>query len=372
LPAPEPAAAAAPAAGGASIASTSAADFVLTEVAKLHDVSNEMIDHAAQSLLRMGDIGRTAAVRALASDHAPTLMVGAKALLQTGVASDCELVQERLRTKLPTGACTALVDSLAALDPVHASPTFLAELLAHRQTAVRTAVQRHLSKVVPDLPASALAGAAQSKDSDARLRAVQLLASTNDPAALGMLIEHLDDSNPQVARRVVDSLAMREDDTLDADLLRRAFDGRWVLRAQAYALLAICEREDSRLAPQLSEAHAQRLLEGLNASDPFVAGTCAAALAGIGFRSADAEATKWLDLEVPHRLVRSVAAEDFSADFSALVPTAQRRLTMITGESFGSDGPQWIAWWSEHARTFHASRAALSCNRRKPARSRSR
>lgn len=358
--APAAASGAAPSPAPGPLASANAATFVLEEVAKLREVTHAMVDHAVQSLLRMGDVGRAAATGALASDHAPTLMVAAKVLLQTGVAADCELVQDRLRTRLPAAACAPLVDALAALDPVHASPTFFAELLAHRQSPVRAAAQRRLAREGVDLPPSVLARPLAAKESDARARAVMLLSGLRDRSAVGMLLERLGDASPEVARRAVEALAAREDAELGPELLRRAFEGRWVLRPQAYALLALCEREDLRLEPLLQPAHATRLLEGMTSNDPFVSGTCAAALAGIGFRSTDAAATDWLELDVPHRLVRAVAAEDFSSDFSSLMPTAQRRLSLVTGQAFGSDGPRWIEWWTAHAPTFRAARAVLA------------
>ncbi|MCC7012212.1 MAG: HEAT repeat domain-containing protein [Planctomycetes bacterium] len=342
------------------VGSTAAADFVLAELQKVAELDSALVDHAAQSLLRMGDIGRAAAAKSLASEHAPTLMAATKTLLQTGSGADAELVQARLRNKLPGAACGPLVDTLCAMDPVHASPAFLAELLAHRQSAVRSAAQRQLARLGPQLPCSLLALSLASKDSDVRVRAVQLLGNSSDPAALRELLARLSDPAASVARRAVDALALREDAGIEHELLRAAFADGWVLRPGSYALLAIAEREDRRLVPILTEAHTAALLDGLRSTDSFVAGSCAAALAGIGFRSLDVEGTAWLDLDVPHRLVRAVSAEDFSADFSSLVPTATRRMALLSGENFGNDGPRWIAWWAERATKFSASRAALA------------
>jgi HEAT repeat protein len=364
--APKPAPPAAPekpreptAAPAVPTGSNTAADFVLEELGKVGELDSPLIDHAAQSLLRMGDLGRAAAARGLGSEHTPTLLAAAKTLLQSGVAADCEIVQQRLRNKLPATAGAALVDTLCALDPVHASPEFLGELLAHRQGAVRTAAQRHLARLGSALPLAALKTALAAKDSDSRLRAVHLAALSKDPEALTLLLERSSDANPAVARRAVEALAASDDARVEDELLRRAFAGNWVLRGGAYALLALCEREDARVTPLIGAAHVERLLEGLQANDGFVAGTCAAALAGIGFRSSDLEATRWIDLEVPHRLVRIVSADEFAADSSSLVPTAVRRLALLAGENFGADGPAWIEWWSAHAGEFHACRATL-------------
>lgn len=349
-----------PAAVGAPGAGASAADFVLAEVAKTRDVASSLVEQASQSLLRMGEEGRVAAGRALQSDHAPTLMAAARTLLRSAVSSDGLLVGERLKSRLPNAACTALVDALCELDPVRASPTLLADLLAHKQTAVRSAASRHLVRMGNLVTLESLAAPLASKDSDARLRAVQLVASSNERGSTAVLVRHLDDSNASVARRALEALATRDDAGLDSALVQQALGERWILRSGALALLAICEREDQRLTSVLGASHVPRLLEGLASRDPFIAGSCACALAGIGFRGEPALETPWLDVDVPHRLVRVAGAEDFSPDFSALVPTAVRRLSLLTGQNFGTDGPRWIEWWTANAKEFRAARSVLT------------
>lgn len=337
---------------------TSAAAFVLGEIAKVEDLNDELLPRAVESLVRMGAAGRDAAVLALQADHAASVAVGARVLLASGRAEDAELVQRRLRQRLPAGMGAPLVDTLIELDPVRASPQFLLELLAHPQAAVRNAAQRHLDRR-SDLPLDSIAALSQAKESDTRARAVQLASRSTDPLASGLLLERLADPTPLVARHAVAALALREDERLDAELMRRAFEGRWILRSEAYALLALVEREDRGPRAILSEAHAPKLLEGLSSRDPFVAGACAAALAGVGFRSTDASASAWLDLDVPHRLVRVVAAEDFSPDYASLSDIAARRLALLSERNLGSDGPAWLAWWKDSAGKFRARRAIL-------------
>jgi HEAT repeat protein len=337
-----------------------AATYVLAEVAKLRDVGSPTVESAALSLLRMGEVGRAAALGALESEHAPTCVVGLRMLLRSPASGDAERALARIEGKLPTGATAAAVDSLCELDPVRASSERLAGLLMHRQTPVRVAAQRHLAKLGPALPLAALEKPLAHKEPDTRLRAVQLVDGCADPRSVAVLLEKLGDPNGSVARRALDSLAQRNESEIDAELVRRAFAERGILRRGAYALLALCEREDRRIVATLGEAHAPLLLEGLGSKDPFVAGASACALAGIGFRSSEGLDSAWLDLEVPHRLVRAISAEDFSPDFSSLVPTAVRRLHLITGQNFGSDGPRWIEWWSATAQGFRAYRAAMS------------
>jgi hypothetical protein len=154
-------------------------------------------------------------------------------------------------------------------------------------------------------------------------------------------------------------LAAREDPAVVSELRRRAFDQPWILRDGAYAILALVEREDARLMVCLEDRHVTVLLDGLAVSDPFVSGACAAALAGIGFRSASLGPPEWLDRAVPDRLVRAVSGLEFHNDFSSLQRPATRRLSLISGESLASDGPAWGLWWSRARPTFRARRAVI-------------
>ena len=364
-PAAEPAAPApvvpeAPAAPVPAPGEANAASYVLAEIAKVRDVGSPTLEQAASSLVRMGEVGRAAALGALGSEHAPTFLVGLRTLLASGAPGDAERALARLEERLPTAAAAAAVDALCELDPVRASPDNLARLLGHRQTPVRVAAQRRLASFGDALPASALEAPLAHKDADTRLRATALLSSSRDPLATRLLLERLGDANGAVARRAIDALAPRAADGLDAELVARAFAERGILRRGSYALLALCEREDLRLEPVLGATHVPRLLEGLASRDALVAAASAAALAGVGFRSPEGLDTAWLDLDVPHRLVRAISAEDFSPDFSSVVPTAVRRLHLITGQNFGTDGPRWVQWWSASAQGFRASRAAMA------------
>ena len=355
VPAAVPAPPAGPAAGEAN-----AASYVLAEVAKVRDVGSPTLGQAATSLVRMGEVGRAAALGALGSDHAPTFLVGLRTLLASGVPLDADRALARLDERMPAAAASAAVEALCELAPARANAAALARLLGHRQTPVRVAAQRRLAALGDALPASALETPLAHKDADTRLRAVGLLASSRDPHSTSLLLERLGDANGAVARRAVDALALRAADGLDSELVARAFAERGLLRRGAYALLALCEREDLRLEPVLGVAHVPRLVEGLGSRDSLVASASAAALAGIGFRSPEGLDTAWLDLDVPHRLVRAISAEDFSPDFSSVVPTAVRRLHLITGPNFGTDGPRWVQWWSANAQGFRAARAAMA------------
>jgi len=358
VPEPEPVAAT-PLDASAAAVSGSAAEFVLLEVSKVDDLSHRMVAHGERSLLALGDTGRDAARRALYEEHAPSILVGARVLLQSGHPADADLVTRRLHDRLPRDVAAPLIASVVELDPVRGSPQLLGELLCHPQSSMRAAAHRQLAAQSSPAMLSALLTPLDGKLTDTRLRAVQLVASVRDPAVLALLLERLDDRSSTVALRAATSLAVLEDARLEEELLRRAFGMRWILREGAYALLTIVEREDRRVVAILDETHVPLLLDGLSSSDPFVASSCAASLAGVGFRSASGD-TSWLDRTVPHNLVRMVGGEDFHNDYSAIQPIALRRLSLISGEHFGSNGPAWLSWWSEAAPFFIARRAVIS------------
>ncbi len=338
---------------------SSAAHFILEQVARARSLEDSVVLQAPPSLSNLGPEALGAVREALASDHAPTLVVAARVLLGSGDALDDELVVRRLKGRVPNGACAPLLDALSEVDPVRAEPSLYAELLAHPQGAMRAAAQRRLAPMPPSVLVDVLSVPLQSRLADARLRALQLLSTVSDPRAIELIFTCLADPAPEVAHRASDALAVSASEDVPRELLRRAFDGRWLLRANAFALLSLMDREDLRLEPVLAPEHVDALLGGLSANDAFVSGTCAAALAGIGFRTEDAAATPWLDKQVPERLVVALSGREFHADYSALQPAALRRLTLISGESFGTDGGRWVSWWVGAEKGFSARRASL-------------
>jgi len=336
----------------------SAAEFVLAEVLKLKDPAHVIVDHGVQSLIALGDSGRAVARKALASDSAPAVLLGARVLLQSPDPADRERVAARAQETLPRGACAPLADALAETDPVLGSPRLFAQLLMHPQAAMRAAAHRHLERNPSPALLAALMPTLSAKSSDTRLRGVQLISSVRDPAVMPLLLTALQDRSSRVCAHAMASLAVLDDERVDTELLRRAFSSRWILRDNAYAILTLVEREDRSLETKIGAEYSETLLQGLESSDPFVAGSCACALAGIGFRSGTPDDTRWLDRAVPHRLVRIVSGEDFHNDYTALRPIAERRLSLISGKHF-REASAWIRWWTEVADSYSAHRAVL-------------
>lgn len=336
-----------------------AADFILAELRRLDDVHHALVDQAAQSLIGLGDDGIDAARRGLMEERPPTILACAKVLLSSSTAQDRELVRRRLNSKLPASVGGPLVEAFVSLDPVAASPVVLAALLDHPLVGVRAAASRRLAGVHDAALLPALSAQMKSARADTRLRALELLASFEGEIVVEQLLGRLKDPSALVAGRAALLLAAREDPAIVGILRTRAFDQPWILRESAYAILSLIEREDARLLPCFDERHVPVLLEGLASSDPFISGTCAAALAGIGFRSTTLAEAEWLDRAVPERLVRCVSGLEFHNDFSSLQRPVCRRLMLTSGQAFASDGPAWMKWWSESRGSFKARRAAI-------------
>ncbi|MCP3918073.1 MAG: HEAT repeat domain-containing protein [bacterium] len=342
-----------------AVAISAAASVIFAELKRDLAIDDPHVLDAADRLLAHGAEGVAAARGALASPDSGILIVAVRVLLRGGEPDDADAVVRRLRARLPGRAAAAAVNELVARDPVRATPVLMSELLMHSQQPVRNAAERFLARhATPDL-VPLLIPALNGKSGDARFKAVGLLEQINDPSAVDLLLERLDDRRAKVAWRAVDAIAGVDDPRVEVELMRRAFGERWILRPAAYALLGLVEREDRTLVNLLQNSHVSALLGGLDSSDPFIAGTCAAALAGIGFRTASPADTPWLDRRVPERLVSIVAGFDYFDDYTSLREPALRRLKQIAGVSFGSDGPRWAEWWLQTADTFHPSRAVL-------------
>jgi len=348
-----------PAPGSISVM-TPAAAFVFAEVGKLQNAEKGTAQRAVESLLGMRGEGLAACRVALFDERSVPIVVAARVLLRGGTAADADLVVRRLRARLPAGAGPPLLRAVSEEDPVRATPELYSELLDHTQAALRNAAGRELRARLSESTLPLLEPALVSSRAETRALALELAAALPGTRATSLVLTRLEDPNARVASAAVAALRVRDDAGLDTELLRRAFHQRWILRPNAYALLAILEREDARLDSILLDEHVEPLLASLSSSDPFLSGTCAAALAGLGFRSPRADVSQWLDGPVVDRLVTSVSGKVFHDDYSSLIGPAVRRLRLLSGETIGPDGAAWADWWLRARDGFRARRASLS------------
>jgi len=339
------------------------AEFIYEQISATRETSGSLVDQAVESLINLGEEGTATSRVALQSDDASKVVLAARVLLRAGNSDDAERIVNRLRTSIPVRAAAIVLDQLVEHDPVHASPMLLIDLLDHRLNPLRSAALKHIRLQVEMMDAAEiltlLERALHSRRTQTRLNTVDILASISDPAVMPMLLDSLTDSSARVTNEVITALATRPGREIELELLSRAFNDRWILRENAYALLALVEREDLLLKAILDETHVEILLRGMESRDVFVHGSCATALAGIGFRGQVPAASAWLDREVTGRLVDAITGREFHADFSALQPRALRRLRLLSGQDFGTNGPDWADWWIENRIGFYARRAWL-------------
>lgn len=358
-PAPDVAVPSQGSAGGVQVVPPAARALLEALGAAGDDARHPLVTSTADALSELGEAGLAAARTALADARGAHVITGAIVLLRKGDAADAERVVERTRRALPRRVGPALLDEILRRDPVRGAPALLVEHLDHREFEMRASASRHLGRMAGAEVLPQLAQVLRSRRVDTRLRAVEVLASIDDPGAFDVLLEHLSDPSPQVASRITEALGRSDDPRAPLELLRRAFAARWILRDSAYALLALVDREDRTLEAVLDETHVETLLRGLSTREAFVAGASAVALAGIGFRSPDPTRSEWLDRLVPDQLVFAISGKEFHPDFSSLVPRVERRLRLVSGQQFGIDGPAWVAWWVENRDAFTARRAWL-------------
>ncbi|MEZ6020841.1 MAG: hypothetical protein R3F17_12285 [Planctomycetota bacterium] len=366
-PAPAPADPASPAAPAqvGNDASAPAARSIFEDVARLRKPTHAQLESAADALLQLGTAARTEALRRLAGNDESALIVATRVLLSTGVAEDSQAVVQRLTQPLPPRASATLISQVIELNPVAASPRWLIGILGHKQKPARLAAFRQLQTLaerpnmrtedwLPDLAEVLETGTAHARE-----MALTLVGQMPLEATLQVVLGRLGDSSGQVAHLAVEILSRSNMEAVEAELLVRAFGSQWILRENAYALLALIEREDRTQKPVLHNGHVETLLKALEMNEPMVHGTAALALAGIAFRS-EGQTPAWLHPQVMDELVAVAAAITYFEDRQSLIDPTLRRLQQLTGNSFGNNGPAWAEWWIGVRSSFRPSRVAMA------------
>ncbi len=342
---------------GYSADPSGALTFVFDQLAGIRDPDSALALQAVEHLGALGEVGLRGAREALAQDHLPTLLAGARTLLRFGAENERRAVAARMRSSLPKGAAGILVRELSSADPILAGPELWASLLDHPQASMRKAAHRELSPLngenVPFLQS-----ALRSRRSDTRWLAVDLLGEAPADVSARPLIAFLGDPVAKVASHASQLLATRFGDEIVPELREQALRAP-LSRSSAYALLSLGELEELHDVAFLGDEDIEVLLGGLGSSVEVVSAASAIALAGIGFRSERSREMDWLDRQVPHTLVRLSSGALFFKDFASVRSLAQRRLGLLSGQTFGSEGPAWLEWWAQAAAGFRSRRAVL-------------
>ena len=341
--------------------SRSAARFLFDRVEKVRRINDPETTEISDHLSRLGEDGLRVARYCLAQDSDVLSFVGARTILISGTADDADGVVQRLRGSLPSRSGQMILSELIKRDPVRASTPFLAAMLRHDAGSIRRVAERELAKrlTLDDLPL--LAGALEDRSTDVRKAATSLVAGLEDSAIVTeLLLERVIDRSTSVAQIAISGVARATEGEPSFELLRRVFASGEIVRAEAQLIIAIVEREDRGGAPIFGDEHRAALLRALDSPLPIVSTSGALALAGLGFRSEDEAATPWLDGPVPSALISVAAGSTFFDGFSLVREPALRRLRLISGVNYGSNGPEWADWWSKNKYHFRADRAVIS------------
>ncbi len=342
---------------GGSEPNLAGADQILLELRRIGSITREREIEFADRLLAVGEPGLAAARGALMSTSVMVRVTVQRVLLMGGVDEDRALVVESLKSRVPGRSASQLLNGLHELDPVLASPELFLDLLAHPQASMRSAAAALLAPDLDDSRVGDLSELMKSGQADTRLHALQLASGLDSSSAVELLFEALGDSDARVASHAALSLARVSGESVDARLLEVVSSASVFSRYEAYALIAIIEREDMQTRAILDAGMTDVLLRNLAEGLEVSVGASACALAGLGFRSDRSTPSQWLELLVPHHLVRIVGGTEFHPDLTALEGTARRRLALISGRDLGGDGRAWASWWADSAKDFRAHRA---------------
>jgi len=327
---------------------------------ELKKPTGRIIEDAAFSLSNMGADGLTAARLGLREKQHGVVLASAQCLLLSKDPEDRKLVRPVLETKLPSRTLGPLLELEVASHTVEDGNKLLLELLDHKRSTLRKVAGKQYRLRADEVALGTLLKLAKSNRSDTRLLSVELLSHRQGDDVDGALLGLMADSIANVATAAGESIALRitgPDYAHLPVLLTQARLQGYEDNAGAQALLAVLKAESRLGVALLPESEDTSLVVHMRSGSPFVSTTAAAALAGIGFRSA--EQREYMNLEVPHTLVASLSGGVYFPEYASIRPLAFRRLSQITGQYFGTDNTAWQQWWLSHARDFKALRAVM-------------
>lgn len=339
------------------------AKFLYEQLLGASRIGDPTVAEAADRLARLGEDGVEVARFAVRQDSDVLAYAGSRALILAGDASDGDDVVRLLKGKMPGLSAPLTLEFLVENDPVRGNIELLTSLLRHDSGPLRRAARRALRGSLEAEDVGLLVPALEDRRSDVRRAAAELLTGLEGAEVDSLLVNCVSDRSSSVAAIAIRSLRGRQSELIDFELLRRAMERGEILRREAMLLIAITEREDRQARAILGPQHTGPLVRGLQSPLPLVQASCAVALAGVGFRSARNESTRWLDVSVPSVLVGVAAGFTFFDGFEVVRDPALRRLRRITGVSHGSNGPAWARWWSDEKIGFRAARSVIEVSK---------
>lgn len=303
---------------------------------------------ALERLRALGLETRATALKALASDWGPTVLLAAELMEWVGMTAGedpsdvAALIEAASRTGMVEAAGRCL-DAALRLNG-GALPARAVSLLAHPNRNVRVVAEGRLQRAPERAHVERLLQHLQhGRDADVRLRAARLLAGfPGEPEVRLALRAALRDESAEVCFSAAVTLAgeARPEQVafVVSELRQRAIGAE--AGYLAFALLLQQQEHDATLIPEDVLPRLELLLDD---SDLFASGASAACLAEYAYRTGSGSTPPSWRSTVPFALVRSIGGVVFYPQFSRFSPLAEDALERISGEEF-VERREWIGW----------------------------
>lgn len=302
-------------------------------------------------------------VRVLRSADADLAYGVARALEIYGGVEESREIEFLLLTRRYGSATPELVRAMARTGREDAVERLFSTLTSSNAAVRRHSAEELASRLRPEHTERLITLSRQGRD-DVQLKALRLLGSVPPaPEVRARLVQALGQA-PTLAESAVAALA-QHGPAPAADLqeiLRRPA----LSREFGYAALALVQIEDANpgvemFTPDMRES----LLGELEMPDLFQRSATALGLAGLAWRSDSSDLGVWQDRKIVAALIDVVSPTTFIDHLATLERPAQRRLSMLTGQAFGSSQRLWRDWWAQAAETdFVAVRREVGVDER--------
>jgi HEAT repeat protein len=338
------------------------AAFEMTE-----DESVEVRQQFLEDLRALGLGTEVAAVRALGSPYAPSVLLAAELLEWVGDPEQDgqDVVRELVvaASRVPSvPAVSACLETARRLNQGFL-PAVAVKLLGHPRRQVRTVGESRLARDPhPSHVPSLLQFLRFGRDQDVRLRAARLLEDhVAQEEVRDALRETLAGEDLEVVFVALDAMS-GDGQPVDVGFLREQAEQAGSLTEAAYLLHALLRLQQTAGSTPLFDAGQLPLIRRLcDDRDLYVSGVGAACMAEFLFRSDYEEDMERWNALLPALLVRAVGGAEFFPQYARFLPIAENALRRITGEDFPDEArAAWLTWYEREADGFRLVRGSLA------------
>jgi len=311
-------------------------------------------------LRKLGLGCRGTALRALASPHAPSVILAAHLLEWVGDPDDALMLIETASGVGVMEAVTACLETSLRLNGGWL-PSRAVRLLDHPTRAVRSVVEARLArKIQSDHRVPLLQLLVYGRQADTRLRSARLLREfVAMDEVRDALLGALSDSSVPVAFQAAEALAGKG--TLEdiAWLEEKVLSSTEDEGARSYLLFGLVRHQESLETRRTGPDLLNQVRASLESPNLFLSGCSAVLLAESWFRSSE-PGDALMDRRLAFALVRAVGGLQFYPQYSRFSPFAESTLCRITGTEFpDADRSAWLHWYEENKNGFRMVRGQL-------------